>query len=122
MKKNINLSLFILILSCVLSTKMVAQLRLDYSKPLLKNPLSVKKDTTAQEKNLLFIPSRDGNYQVRNLFYNPQKDGKVSVVLLNDVNETYFADVSFHKMQFEALLSDIKLKKEQRLKGRKTVK
>jgi hypothetical protein len=118
MKKNINLSLFILILSCVLSTKMVAQL----SKPLLKNPLSVKKDTVVQEKNLLFIPSRDGNYQVRNLFYNPQKDGKVSVVLLNDVNETYFADVSFHKMQFEALLSDIKLKKEQRLKGRKTVK
>lgn len=122
MKKNINLSLFLLILSCVLSTKMVAQLRLDYSKPLLKNPLSVKKDTVAQEKNLLFIPSRDGDYQIRNLFYNPQKDGKVNTILLNDENATHFADASFHKMQFDALLLDIKFKKEQRLKEKKTVK
>lgn len=118
MKKNINLSLFILILSCVLSTKMVAQL----SKPLLKNPLSVKKDTVVQEKNLLFIPSRDGNYQVRNLFYNPQKDGKVNTILLNDENATHFADASFHKIQFDALLSDAKLRNEQRLKEKKTVK
>ena len=122
MKKNINLSLFILILSCVLSTKMVAQWRLDYSKPLLKNPLSVKKDTVAQEKNLLFVPSRDGNYQVRNLFYNPQKDGKVNTILLNDENATHFADASFHKIQFDALLSDAKLRNEQRLKEKKTVK
>jgi hypothetical protein len=122
MKKNIGQTVFIFLLFTFLSTKITAQLQLDFSKPLSKNLSSVKKDTVAHEKNLLYMPSRDGNHQVRNLFYNPQKDGKVNVVLINDNEDVFFRDATFEKAQFDALLSDIKLRKEKRGKEKKTVK
>jgi hypothetical protein len=122
MKRNISQAVFMFFVICALSTKMTAQLQLDFSKPLNKNLSSVKKDTVAHEKNLLYMPTRDGNYQVRNLFYNPQKDGKVNVVLINDNQDVFFRDAAFEKAQFDVLLSDIKLRKEKRDKERKTVK
>jgi hypothetical protein len=120
MKKNISQAVFIFFAICALSTKMSAQLHLDFSKPF--NLSSIKKDTVVHEKNLLYMPTRDGNHLVRNLFYNPQKDGKVNVVLINDNEDVFFRDAAFEKAQFEVLLSDIQLRKEKRGKEKKTVK
>jgi hypothetical protein len=122
MKKNISQTVFMLFVICALSTKMTAQKQFDFSKPQSKNLSPVKKDTVAHEKNLLYMPTRDGNHLARNLFYNPQKDGKVNAVLLTDSEDVFFRDASFEKAQFDVLLSDIKLRKEKRDKEKKTVK
>jgi hypothetical protein len=120
MKKNIGKTVIMLFVICGLSNKMTAQLRLDFSKPL--NLSRIKKDTVANKKNLLYMPTRDGNHLVRNLFYNPQKDGKVNVVLLTANEDVFFRDAACEKAQFDALLSDIKFRKEKRDKEKKPVK
>jgi hypothetical protein len=122
MKKNISQTVIMLFVICALSTKMTAQSKIEFSNPLNKNLSSVKKDTIAHEKNLLYMPTRDGNHQVRNLFYNPQKDGKVNVVLLADGNDASSVGLASEKMHFEALHSVIKLKQVEHSKKKKPVK